>query len=97
MFNNTTALNARRRLLAIREVIPSVTTALTRLNKNPENRKLSKLNSNRGPVRGTNDCIYSYYTIEQDLDILLELEYKYGTPKRYRPAIKDVLSYLQKV
>ena len=29
--------------MAIREVIPSVATALTRLNGNPENRKLSKL------------------------------------------------------
>ena len=32
--------------MAIREVIPSVTTALTRLNQNPENRKLSKLTKN---------------------------------------------------
>ena len=29
--------------MTIREVIPSVATALTRLNENPENRKLSKL------------------------------------------------------
>lgn len=29
--------------MAIRAVIPSVTNALTRLNENPENRKLSKL------------------------------------------------------
>ena len=42
LFIIITALNARRRVLAIREAIPSVTTALTRLNKNPENRKLSK-------------------------------------------------------
>ena len=43
VFENTTALNAQRRLLAIREVISSVTVALTRLHiKNLDNRKLSK-------------------------------------------------------
>lgn len=41
-FNNTAALNEWRRLMAIREIIPSVTVALTRLNTNLENRKLSK-------------------------------------------------------
>ena len=38
----TTALEARKRLMAIRKAIPSVTIALTRLNKNPENTILSK-------------------------------------------------------
>ena len=38
-----------------------------------------------------------FYTVVWDLDILLELEYKYGTPKQYRPAIDDVLNYLQNV
>lgn len=41
-FNITAALNEWRRLMAIREIIPSVTVALTRLNTNLENRKLSK-------------------------------------------------------
>ena len=41
-FNITAALNEWRRLMAIREIIPSVTAALTRLNTNLENRKLSK-------------------------------------------------------
>ena len=36
-------------------------------------------------------------TIVRELDILLQLEYKYGTPERFRPAIEDVLNYLQTV
>ena len=36
------ALNAQRRLMIIRESIPSVTAALIRLSANPENTKLSK-------------------------------------------------------
>ena len=79
--------------MTIREVIPSVATALTRLNENPENRKLSKL------TVAVQTCSYDIlsYAIVQDLDLLLELEYKYGTPKQYRPAIEDVLDYLQNV
>ena len=36
-------------------------------------------------------------SLVRELDILLELEYKYGTPRRFRPAIEDVLNYLQNV
>ena len=38
----TLALNARKRLMAIREAIPSVNAALTKLNENLENHKLSE-------------------------------------------------------
>ena len=37
------------------------------------------------------------YSIVQDLDLLLQLEYEHGTPKRFTPAIEDVLNYLQNV
>ena len=37
------------------------------------------------------------FTIVWDLYILLELEYKYGTPEQFTPAIEDVLNYLQNV
>ena len=37
-----------------------------------------------------------YYTVDQ-LGLLLELEYKYGTPSRFRPAFQDVLNYLESV
>ena len=35
--------------------------------------------------------------VVRELDLLLELEHKYGFPKQFRPAIEDVLDYLQNV
>ena len=40
--------------------------------------------------------IIQYYTVDQ-LGLLLELEYKYGTPATFRPAVQDVLYYLESV
>ena len=40
--------------------------------------------------------IMLFFAVDE-LELLLELEYKYGTPTKFKPAIQDVLSYYENV
>ena len=79
--------------MAIREAIPSVNAALTKLNENLENHKLSTFIIQQQ----IHVIIAILFLSVWELDDLLELEYECGTPKRFIPAIEDVLNYLQNV
>ena len=59
---NILALNERKRLMAIREEIPSVTNALIKLHENLEDRKLSKYTQSSNKFKQLAIFVYLKYS-----------------------------------
>ena len=74
--------------------MPSITQALAKLHANVENTKLSMFLNKYDDV--VHNVLLHSLTVDE-LELLLELEYKFGTPTKLKPAIQDVLSYYEKV